>query len=114
MSIVVSSHSIMCFKLAGEEKLVNLLGGCCGTGPEHIKAIHDLAAGYEPRKRHGIEPIMRLCGLEPLNYRPNLENMRSTFLNIGERCNVAGSSIYRKGIVDGNYDKAASIAVSQV
>uniref|UniRef100_A0A1D2A7V4 methionine synthase n=1 Tax=Auxenochlorella protothecoides TaxID=3075 RepID=A0A1D2A7V4_AUXPR len=97
-----------------EEKLVNLLGGCCGTGPEHIKAIHDLAAGYEPRKRHGIEPVMRLCGLEPLNYRPNPENMRSTFLNIGERCNVAGSSIYKKAIVDGNYDKAAAIAVAQV
>ena len=57
---------------------------------------------------------MRLSGLEPLTYRPNKDNMRETFLMIGERCNVAGSSIYKKAIVDGNYDKAASIATKQV
>ena len=73
-----------------------------------------MAAEYEPRKPHGVEPLMRLSGLEPLNYNPNPEDMRSTFLNIGERCNVAGSAIYKKAIVDGNYDKAASIAVAQV
>lgn len=73
-----------------------------------------MAAEYTPRKRHGVEPLMRLSGLEPLNYNPNPEDMRSTFLNIGERCNVAGSAIYKKAIVDGNYDKAASIAVAQV
>ena len=73
-----------------------------------------MAAEYTPRKCHGVEPLMRLSGLEPLNYNPNPEDMRSTFLNIGERCNVAGSAIYKKAIVDGNYDKAASIAVAQV
>merc|ERR1719393_860846 len=57
---------------------------------------------------------MRLSGLEPLNYEPCLSNMRSTFLNVGERCNVAGSSIFKKAIVDGNWDKALSIAVKQV
>ena len=57
---------------------------------------------------------MRLSGLEPLTYQPNKNNMRETFLMIGERCNVAGSSIYKKAIVDGNYDKAASIATKQV
>ncbi|KAL0041777.1 hypothetical protein WJX79_004152 [Trebouxia sp. C0005] len=51
---------------------------------------------------------------DPLNYQPKLDNMRNTFINIGERCNVAGSSIYKKAIVDGNYDKAAAIAVKQV
>jgi 5-methyltetrahydrofolate--homocysteine methyltransferase len=56
---------------------------------------------------------MRLSGLEPLTYRPNAKIMRDTFLMIGERCNVAGSSIYKKAIVDGNYDKAASIATKQ-
>ena len=55
-----------------------------------------------------------LCaGLEPLNYRPNLNNQRETFLKIGERCNVAGSIMYKKAIVDGEYDKAAAIAVKQ-
>ena len=57
---------------------------------------------------------MRLSGLEPLNYQPDASNMRKIFLMIGERCNVAGSSIYKKAIVDGNYDKAASIATKQV
>jgi 5-methyltetrahydrofolate--homocysteine methyltransferase len=73
-----------------------------------------MAEKYPPRKRHPVEPLMRLSGLEPLNYRPNPENMRSTFLKIGERCNVAGSIMYKKAIVDGNYDKAASIATKQV
>ena len=97
-----------------EEQLVNCIGGCCGTGPEHIAAIKAMAEKYEPRKCHSVQPKMRLSGLEPLNYEPQLDNMRSTFINIGERCNVAGSSIYKKAIVDGNYDKAAAIAVKQV
>jgi len=97
-----------------EEQLVNCIGGCCGTGPEHIAAIKAMAEKYEPRKKHAVESKMRLSGLEPLNYQPKLDNMRSTFINIGERCNVAGSSIYKKAIVDGNYDKAAAIAVKQV
>lgn len=56
----------------------------------------------------------RLSGLEPMDYRPNKDNMRSTFLNIGERCNVAGSMIYKKAIVDGDFDKAHAIALKQV
>ena len=51
---------------------------------------------YPARPKHGIDPLMRLSGLEPMEYTPNAENMRSTFLYIGERCNVAGSSIYKK------------------
>eukprot|EP00884_Botryococcus_braunii_P010648 jgi/Botrbrau1/19585/Bobra.0035s0068.1 len=97
-----------------EQGLVNALGGCCGTTPEHIGAMRKMADAYPPRKRHPVEPLMRLSGLEPLNYKPNLDNMRSTFLNIGERCNVAGSMLYKKAIVDGDYDKAFAIAVKQV
>uniref|UniRef100_A0A7S3R8G4 Methionine synthase n=1 Tax=Dunaliella tertiolecta TaxID=3047 RepID=A0A7S3R8G4_DUNTE len=97
-----------------EEGLVNALGGCCGTSPEHIAAIKAMASAYPPRQCHPVEPLMRLSGLEAKNYKPNLENMRSTFLNIGERCNVAGSSIYKKAIVEGNWDKAVQIASSQV
>jgi len=97
-----------------EEGLVNAIGGCCGTGPEHIAAIKAMAGEYAPREKHGVESIMRLSGLEPLNYVPDESNMRSTFLMIGERCNVAGSRIYKKAIVDGDYDKALGIAVTQV
>merc|ERR1719201_177204 len=49
-----------------------------------------------------------------MNYTPDATNMRKTFLNVGERCNVAGSSIFKKAIVDGNYDKALEIAIKQV
>ena len=97
-----------------EEGLVNAIGGCCGTGPEHIAAIKEMASEYSPRQKHGVESVMRLSGLEPLNYRPNKDDMRSTFLMIGERCNVAGSKIYKKAIVDGDYDKALGIACKQV
>lgn len=99
---------------AGEGRLVNLIGGCCGTGPEHIAAIKAMASAYEPRRRHGVEPLLRLSGLEPLNYRPDPADLRSTFLMIGERCNVAGSIIYKKAIVEGDYDKALGIALAQV
>jgi cobalamin-dependent methionine synthase I len=57
---------------------------------------------------------MRISGLEPLNYQPNTANMRSTFLNLGERCNVAGSTLFKKAIVNNDYDKALAIALKQV
>ena len=94
--------------------LVNAIGGCCGTTPEHIAAIRDMASAYPPRQRHAVPPVLRLSGLEPLNYEPNPANMRSTFLNIGERCYVAGSIIYKRAIVEGDYDKAVGIALAQV
>ena len=93
---------------------MNAIGGCCGTSPEHIAAIKAMASAYPPRQRHSVPPQMRLSGLEPLNYAPDEADMRRTFLNIGERCNVAGSIIYKKAIVDGDYDKAVGIALSQV
>ena len=73
-----------------------------------------MASAYPPRKRHKVDSYMRLSGLEPLTYEPNREDMRQTFLSIGERCNVAGSAMYKKAIVDGEYDKAAAIATKQV
>lgn len=93
---------------------MNAIGGCCGTTPEHIAAIREMASAYPPRQLHDVPQLLRLSGLEPLNYQPNPDNMRETFLMIGERCNVAGSIIYKKAIVDGDYDKAVSIALSQV
>ena len=73
-----------------------------------------MAKDFPPRERHSVAPLLRLSGLEPLEYRPNEQDMRSTFLKIGERCNVAGSSIYKKAIVDGDFDKALGIAAKQV
>ena len=93
---------------------MNAIGGCCGTSPDHIAAIAKMASAYPPRQRHAVPDLLRLSGLEPLNYEPDASNMRRTFLNIGERCNVAGSIIYKKAIVDGDYDKAVGIALSQV
>ncbi len=81
---------------------------------QDIQADSGGADRYPPRKKQVVEQVMRLSWLEPLTYLPNQANMRETFLMIGERCNVAGSSIYKKAIVDGNYDKAASIATKQV
>jgi methionine synthase I (cobalamin-dependent) len=97
-----------------EAGLVNAVGGCCGSSYPHIAALKDAASRFEPRKLHAVQPLMRISGLEPLNYRPSAENRRSTFLYIGERCNVAGSIMYKKAIVDGDYDKAAAIALKQV
>merc|ERR1719484_367581 len=97
-----------------EKNLLNAIGGCCGTTAEHIASLAELGAQYKRREVPTIDPLMRISGLEPLNYAPEEGNMRKTFLNIGERCNVAGSSIFKKAIVDGNYDKALEIAIKQV
>jgi hypothetical protein len=71
------------------------------------------ACRYPPRKKHGLDPRMRLSGLEPMIYTPDPKAPRTTFLNVGERCNVAGSMLYKKAIVDGDYDKAHAIALKQ-
>merc|ERR1719399_2685194 len=97
-----------------EAGIVNGLGGCCGTGNDHIKSLTEMCSTYKPRVVPTVEPLMRLSGLEPLNYAPEAGKLRKTFLNIGERCNVAGSSIFKKAIVDNNYDKALEIAIKQV
>jgi 5-methyltetrahydrofolate--homocysteine methyltransferase len=97
-----------------EENLVNAIGGCCGSTPEHIAAIVSMASAYPPRPLHEVEPLMRISGLEPLNYAPDASNMRATFLNIGERCNVAGSVMFKKAIINNDYDTALGIALKQV
>ena len=97
-----------------EKGLINAIGGCCGTTDEHIKCLADMVATYKPREKHDVPDIMRLSGLEPFNYAPNEKDYRKTFINLGERCNVAGSTIFKKAIVDGNYEKALAIALKQV
>ena len=92
-----------------ESGLVNILGGCCGTTPEHIGALHARVAGRAPR-RVGPRPVKcRLSGLEPLNI-----DEESLFVNVGERTNVTGSAKFRKLIEAGDYPAALDIARQQV
>ena len=92
-----------------KDGLVNLVGGCCGTTPEHIKAIADQINLISPREIPDVPKYTMLSGLEPLTIRPE-----SNFINIGERTNVTGSSIFRKLIKSENYEKALSVAREQV
>jgi len=88
---------------------LNIVGGCCGTTPAHIRAIADAVRDIAPRVVPDIEPQCRLAGLEPLNIAPN-----SLFVNIGERTNVTGSAAFKKLILNEEYDKALDVARQQV
>jgi 5-methyltetrahydrofolate--homocysteine methyltransferase len=89
--------------------LVNLLGGCCGTTPEHIKAIAEAASGQTPRVPTEVEPALRLSGLEPLTVTDE-----SLFVNVGERTNITGSARFRKLIQAEDYPTALNVARQQV
>jgi len=89
--------------------LLNLAGGCCGTTPEHIRAIVETVEGVEPRRLPEPPPVCRLSGLEPVTIGPD-----SLFVNIGERTNVTGSRKFARLIVEGDYDSAVTIAREQV
>ncbi|MBA3971327.1 MAG: methionine synthase, partial [Bacteroidetes bacterium] len=99
-------HQIEEFLHAG---FLNIVGGCCGTTPSHIKRIAELAKLSPPRKRPQQDTLMHLSGLEPLTLRPE-----SNFLNVGERTNVTGSKKFLRLINEGNYEEALSIAKDQV
>jgi len=92
-----------------ESGFVNIVGGCCGTTPDHIKHIAEEAAKFKPRKKPVVENYFRLSGLEALTIRPE-----SNFMNVGERTNVTGSRKFAKLIIDGKYDEALSVAREQV
>jgi 5-methyltetrahydrofolate--homocysteine methyltransferase len=121
---------------------LNIVGGCCGTTPQHIRAIADAVRGLPPRKVPTIEPALRLSGLDALTIRGNAiydtsalapgerENRRQSagesgiagdsknasinFLNIGERTNVAGSPKFAQHIKAGDYEAALTVARQQV
>jgi len=88
---------------------VNIVGGCCGTTPDHIRHIKEAVAGLPPRKPPQVEPRLRLSGLEPLNIGAD-----SLFLNVGERTNVTGSAKFRKLIEADDYNAALDVARQQV
>ena len=93
----------------GESGFLNLVGGCCGTTPDHIKKIAEFVKDIPPRKLPEIKPYLRLSGLEPLNITP-----QTNFVNIGERTNITGSAKFAKLIRDDNYEEALSVASQQV
>ena len=88
---------------------VNIVGGCCGTTPAHIKAIADAVAKVAPRAQPEIEKKLRLSGLEPLNIADD-----SLFVNVGERTNVTGSKAFARLILAGNFGEALTVARQQV
>ena len=99
-------HQIEDFLQAG---FINIVGGCCGTTPSHIKRIAELAKNAKPRRKPQPDTLMHLSGLEPVTLRPE-----SNFMNVGERTNVTGSKKFLRLIKDNNYDEALSIAREQV
>ena len=89
--------------------LVNLIGGCCGTTPAHVRAIADAVGGLAPRVPSTPLQTFRAAGLETLAVRPE-----TNFVNVGERTNVTGSRRFARLIKDGDYDQALSVAAQQV
>lgn len=88
---------------------VNIAGGCCGTTPEHIKAIADEIKDIKPREIPTVETVTRLSGLESFLIKDD-----SLFVNVGERTNVTGSKVFANLIINEKYDEALSVARQQV
>jgi 5-methyltetrahydrofolate--homocysteine methyltransferase len=89
--------------------LVNIVGGCCGTTPEHIRLMAEKIANQRPRQRPAVQPIMRLSGLEPF-----IADDTTGFVNVGERTNVTGSALFKRLILNGQFDEALVVARQQV
>ncbi len=88
---------------------LNLVGGCCGTTPDHVRAIDDVVRGVAPRRVPQLPVATRLSGLEPLRI-----DEESLFVNVGERTNVTGSARFRRLIKSGSYEEALEVARQQV
>src|SRR5690606_17633390 len=89
--------------------LLNIVGGCCGTTPEHIAAIAAAVHGLPPRALPSLPRHTRLAGLEPFVITPD-----TNFVNVGERTNVTGSAKFKKLVLEGRYDEALAVARQQV
>ncbi|MBN2607241.1 MAG: methionine synthase, partial [Thiotrichales bacterium] len=92
-----------------EKGWINIIGGCCGTTPEHVSAMAKAAQQHPRRQLPDVKAACRLSGLEPLNI-----DETSLFVNVGERNNVTGSAKFKRLIIEDNYDEAIEIAVKQV
>ncbi|CAN7725921.1 methionine synthase [Phyllobacterium sp. LjRoot231] len=105
------SPEAMATQLEGfaKEGLLNIVGGCCGSTPEHIKAIAEAVGKYKPREVPETEIHMRLSGLEPFTLTKDI-----AFVNVGERTNITGSAKFRKLITSGDFATALDVARDQV
>eukprot|EP01127_Copromyxa_protea_P020076 TRINITY_DN6640_c0_g1_i1.p1 TRINITY_DN6640_c0_g1~~TRINITY_DN6640_c0_g1_i1.p1 ORF type:complete len:1260 (-),score=394.69 TRINITY_DN6640_c0_g1_i1:37-3429(-) len=105
------SPEVMAVKIVEFAKsgLLNIVGGCCGTRPIHIKAFADSIKGIKPRAKITQNQTLVLSGLEPLVFSKDI-----LFVNIGERCNVTGSRIFAKMVREGNYEGCVNVAKKQV
>jgi 5-methyltetrahydrofolate--homocysteine methyltransferase len=92
-----------------ESGFLNIIGGCCGTTPAHLKGMADAVAKLQPRMIEPKEIACRLSGLEALTI-----DKSSLFVNVGERTNVTGSAIFKRLITEENYDQAIAVALQQV
>lgn len=92
-----------------KSRFVNIVGGCCGTTPDHIRKISEIVKNYKPRIIKPQEPYLKLSGLESVVLRPD-----SNFMNIGERTNITGSKKFERLIKENKFDEALSVARSQV
>src|SRR5438094_5104491 len=92
-----------------QDGLVNVVGGCCGTTPDHVRAIKDSVQGQSPRRLPPRESVTRLSGLEPFRIFED-----STFVMVGERTNVTGSARFRRLIEGGDFQEAVDVALEQV
>jgi 5-methyltetrahydrofolate--homocysteine methyltransferase len=88
---------------------LNIVGGCCGTTPDHVRAIVHAVAGCAPRRPASPEPFTRLSGWDAVTIRPD-----TNFVNIGERTNVTGSPKFAKLVLAGQYEEAVGVARQQV
>jgi 5-methyltetrahydrofolate--homocysteine methyltransferase len=91
-----------------EQGWVNIIGGCCGTTPDHIRTFARMAAQSQPRVPGAQKPVLEVSGLEPLTI-----GAESNFINIGERCNVAGSRKFARLIREEKFEEALSVARAQ-
>lgn len=88
---------------------LNLVGGCCGTSPDHIRSIAKTVSTIQPRVPPTITPTLRISGMEPAVFTPTIG-----FVNVGERCNVTGSRRFANLIKAGKYDEALAVAKQQI
>ncbi len=92
-----------------DNNFVNIIGGCCGTSPDHIREIAAEAALHQPRPMPELEPVMHLSGLEPVSI-----TKQTNFVNVGERTNVTGSRMFARLIKEDKFDEAVEVARQQV
>ncbi|KAL3780538.1 hypothetical protein ACHAWO_006306 [Cyclotella atomus] len=102
-------------KVFFENGWLNMVGGCCGSTPPHIKAIREMSVDYKPRKLPDVgRPKMWLSGLEDLVVEDVHNHLGLPFLNVGERCNISGSIRFKKLMMAGDYGTAMDIAKKQI